>query len=354
MLDKINTGPIFLDPENKALFKTEEIIGEIYAVQVEFNNKGATDTILKVFTSIGEEIMTLQGIQEQLFYPRNWDVQNQMQGNTNVVSNEGGALNAEKYISIGPLTIDVQGSIPEDYITNVLIIYRAETLKEKIEDINLQKDTGMVSTGTPGVYNPRHSARRDIKAYIQKISSKIFMDERKFIKNAENNIIKAQSDITSFVDYVEKDLFARSFDGVNLRTSDLIKSYIMRSMLKGKTKDQVMAYLTKKGIPPYQAMNIYRTETQAIYNKAREWSYKRIDPDDELKYKWLGPNDHRTTKICGNITQRTEKGVSMDQLKEIIDDEVELAKERDELPADFDNRDYTPHFMCRHTFVRKY
>jgi len=115
----------------------------------------------------------------------------------------------------------------------------------------------------------------------------------------------------------------------------------------GYQMKQIMKYVYSKTgskMSSGQSDVIARTETQALQNKSREWSYKKIDPEGKLKYKWLNPVDDRTTDVCRNIVRRTNKGVTMNQLKQIIKDEGKK--------GGHDPRELTPHVNCRSTFVR--
>ena len=90
---------------------------------------------------------------------------------------------------------------------------------------------------------------------------------------------------------------------------------------------------------------IVRTETGNINNLAREIAYKSIDKDGKFKYKWIGPDDNRTTKICRRITERTKNGVTLEELKKIIREEAD--------PKTYTpSRPFSPHINCRHTYVR--
>jgi hypothetical protein len=95
---------------------------------------------------------------------------------------------------------------------------------------------------------------------------------------------------------------------------------------------------------PQQAEVIARTESQAVHNKMREYSYKKIDPEGKFKYKWINPLDDRTTDICRHLVSRTTGGVTLDTLKNLVEDESKK--------AGFEPREFTPHINCRSTFVR--
>jgi len=91
------------------------------------------------------------------------------------------------------------------------------------------------------------------------------------------------------------------------------------------------------------AERIIRNELHEIKNKARDQAYDKIERrrDKPQSYRWIGPNDHRTTKICKNIVRRTSKGVSRPELKQIIKEEADKNMYSSLRP-------FTPHYSCRH------
>lgn len=93
-----------------------------------------------------------------------------------------------------------------------------------------------------------------------------------------------------------------------------------------------------------QLERIARTETQHVTNISSKISYEKADPEGEYKYKWSGPSDNRTTPICEAIKSRTVDGVSLSELKAIVEEESRKGKA--------EPRDFTPHINCRHRFIR--
>ena len=156
-------------------------------------------------------------------------------------------------------------------------------------------------------------------------------------------------------DFVTESLYDKTFEGMNKTVSERIKEYIVRALRKGYPLDRIMNYVSRKGKTDMkQAETIARTETQALQNKVREWAYKTVDPEEKLLYYWLSVSDHRRTRLCKTITERTINGVKLDTLRKILKEEVENAKARGELPADYEPREWTPHFSCRSSFLRKF
>lgn len=111
--------------------------------------------------------------------------------------------------------------------------------------------------------------------------------------------------------------------------------------------ESIQRSLTPQPIILTEKEKIDRTEEQARQTKQRAENYLLMDGSENFKYKWIGPNDDRTTDICRNIKRRTTSGVSLKRLREIIRQEgrkggFEIFKENP----------YTPHINCRHTLIR--
>ena len=164
------------------------------------------------------------------------------------------------------------------------------------------------------------------------------------------DIHKADWNKNEFVDFITTSIYAGSFSGMSKTKSNQVKEYIVKSIKMGYPISRIMKYVSRvggKSVSLGSAETIANTEIHALKNKMREWSYKKLDPKDERKYKWLGPADHRETVACRNIKRRSVKGVSMKQLKQIIKEES-----RDMMGLDWDVRDWSPHPNCRHDVVR--
>ena len=259
--------------------------------------------------------------------------------------------------------------------------YRARVWMHKYKKIphedlpnpeDIEKDGGAVSSTTGGVSNPRHDSRRrseaipqfPMKAYDagepEKIWKRRDRDIEKYMmqtlkeimkrENVDMPIGKADAEQTQQMRAMR---YSDKFQGISIANSNKIKDYVIRAINAGYGPDRITKYIKRVAkVDTVQAERIMRTETQAMQNTSREWAYKKLDPDGEWKYKWIGPSDNRTTKTCQHIGQRTKEGVSMDELRKVIEEESAKAKDRGELPPDYEPREWTPHFQCRHTFVR--
>lgn len=102
------------------------------------------------------------------------------------------------------------------------------------------------------------------------------------------------------------------------------------------------------GLTEHEAEAIARTETQALVAKARELGYEEEFDLEEERFKWVGPDDRRTTDACDWIKKQVPaEGVSLAALKDLVQE----APSHDP-KLDTEAREWTPHINCRHTFVR--
>lgn len=100
-----------------------------------------------------------------------------------------------------------------------------------------------------------------------------------------------------------------------------------------------------------EAEQVARTETSSTLNTAREKGYEERDDAATLRFKWVGPDDSRTTDACEEMKERTDpdKGgtpLSMPELKRL---EQEIAEK--EFPG-LSYREHVLHPDERHTFRR--
>ena len=213
------------------------------------------------------------------------------------------------------------------------------------------KSDDPATTDTDGAYNAIHNERRQNIHELGKMIYKEIASEEPDIEKAEPE----EEELDSLMDYIEEHVYSRKFKNIPKTKSNRIKDYLLRAAVGGFGKQRVVEKLQDiADIDKNKAELIYRQENHALKTKAREWTYKQVDPQGEKLYKWVGPSDQRTTKTCENIKKRTSGGVPLDKLKQIIEEEVEDAKQRGDLPEDYDAREYTPHFQCRHTFTRHF
>lgn len=203
------------------------------------------------------------------------------------------------------------------------------------------KGDAPVTTTSQSVYFSRYSPeqrRKKVRAiYVGKLE-----EIKKEVKK-EYELTKQDEDE---IEHIADNLYAKPFAGLSKRLSDKIKDYLLDAYEKQKRMETIVNFIKRiaKKLTYEESEMIARTEMSALSNKAREWSYLKIDPEKKFKYRWIGPDDNRTTQICKNIKARTARGVSLDELKKIIDEEGRK--------GGFEPRDFLPHINCRHTFMK--
>lgn len=130
------------------------------------------------------------------------------------------------------------------------------------------------------------------------------------------------------------------------------------------TLEQTLDARTGIDNPRARARTIARTETASVISEARKRRNEQLAlerPDEQL-FTVQGADDSRTTKMSYWIRQEVGDGVPHDELIDILDEAVSLAKdgaftengqhgnihgEPIELPSDFSRRGYVTHFNDR-------
>lgn len=153
------------------------------------------------------------------------------------------------------------------------------------------------------------------------------------------NLIKNSAVFTKAFDNVSKDMTSRLNKVISNSFKDPEKFSLDKLTEEMKKQSQL-----SKG----QLSLIARTETTKIANAARMNSYKKADEKGEFVYKWLGPGDLKTTKTCKAIKKRTDKGVPMDELTKVVEEESSK-----EFPDwEVNKIALAAHYGCRHLLVR--
>jgi len=216
----------------------------------------------------------------------------------------------------------------DDRITNdeiILVLYKQ----------SIKGDAPVTTTGG-SVYYPRYSpANRKRKI------RNIFVGKLTEI----NKEYKLKQEDEKELDFIADNIYEYTFEGLSKKTSERIKDYILNAYDRGIGLIVITDFIKRlTGLSPEKSNVIATTELTALENKAREWTYNKTDPEMIEKYRWIGPDDDRTTDICRSIKRRTFKGVSLDELKKVVNEEGKK--------GGFEPRDFMPHIGCRHTFVR--
>jgi hypothetical protein len=219
------------------------------------------------------------------------------------------------------------------------------SLSAKAMDIDdLIKLKNAVTSTTAGAWHPRFRERKRRKDWQKEIKSIITKEIENLEKSEEVNLIFKQDEVEELTNELSDTIFRRRFEGLDKPLSEKAKSIVVEGLIEDKSLEEMKEAMKKEGISEKQAETIARTESQALQLKAREFFFRKQDPEEEYKYKWINPNDDRTSDICKSILSRTLTGVPLSKLRKIVNEESKK--------AGLEPRDFVPHPNCRSSFVR--
>lgn len=201
--------------------------------------------------------------------------------------------------------------------------------------------------------------KKRIKGLVQKFQKNLIGKTDKALKDAyKTSIQEVESDLGIDIGFGEVDKNAlnvirnsrplsNAYSGLNERLSKNLNEVIEKNFSDSDFSLSKMVSDMQDVVDESEGSlnRIARTESHNIRNLARENSYDKVDEAGELKFKWIGPKDSRTTKFCQKITNRTKNGVTRKELREIIREEADQE-------TYMASRPYSPHINCRHSFVR--
>jgi SPP1 gp7 family putative phage head morphogenesis protein len=154
-------------------------------------------------------------------------------------------------------------------------------------------------------------------------------------KELELNVIFGESDKNALEVLANSEPLTRAYTGMTHELSQKLNDVIETAYEEPElfTMDKIITAMKKASDEEeYRLARIARTETTKVSNLARANSYLKAGQEDAL-FKWVGPDDSRTTDICKEIKEKTKNGVKLAKLAELTNN-------------------FLPHFQCRHTFVK--
>lgn len=146
-------------------------------------------------------------------------------------------------------------------------------------------------------------------------------------------------------------LFSDFEDIPSSKLQDLRRTFVDTLDSDGWTLDEMAGELQdlQPTLTDSEAETIARTETASAVNTAREEAYEERGLAD-ARFRWTGPSDARTTEACEWLKDRTADGVTLERLRELIEDAPTHDDDMQDNMARPEN--YLPHISCRHTYVR--
>lgn len=119
---KFYTGQVFTNEEGKAKIKTSnDINGEICKIRIIYSIGASPETIIKISTIEGEVMVNLQNNnKEKILYP----LHSSFSDNVGDIAISG-QDSMQKYISVGPIIIEIDNSNKNGgVIENIIITYK--------------------------------------------------------------------------------------------------------------------------------------------------------------------------------------------------------------------------------------
>jgi hypothetical protein len=118
---------------------------------------------------------------------------------------------------------------------------------------------------------------------------------------------------------------------------------------KGLTSKQITDKIKDlTDVADFHAETIARTESSKVSSAARKNSYAKEEGFDTFLFKWIGPDDNRTTETSKRIKKRAREGVSWSELIKIVEEESSI-----DFPEWTVNKEFpVSHYNSRHTFIK--
>lgn len=203
----------------------------------------------------------------------------------------------------------------ESINSKAIAVYIMDLIKNKVNKYLLSSYTSQVNTIAKAFKYNIALDSTDFQIIQNTIDSKLLWQS---YSNLEESVSKEINEI-----------ILSNYEGLKLNTTE--------------AKKEILDFIPK--LTESRANTILRTENTNIKSLAQENTYNKLDPSGEFRYKWVGPDDYRTAESSKRVKMRTSRGVSMEELKQIIKEEA-------------DPRTYTPerpflvHINQRHTYVK--
>lgn len=146
-------------------------------------------------------------------------------------------------------------------------------------------------------------------------------------------------------EFIALNIFKRKFEGLSKTKSNKIKSIILKAILAKDSITEVANKIKDAGVDKQQAELIARTESSILKNATREFNFSRARGSSDFVYKWIGPDDRRTSDISKEIKTKSRKGLKLETLKSLV-------RKTSEKFGFTPDRDWFSHPNQRHTFTR--
>jgi hypothetical protein len=179
------------------------------------------------------------------------------------------------------------------------------------------------------------------KEIKKKVNDLIIQDREELTKQGITFDLKKED----LKEFISKELFDRTFDGLTKQKSDQIKKLMLTGALQKTSLTKMINQVMDLGVTKNQAELITRTENSVLKNSVKEFNFKKAVGFDKMKFKWLGPRDSRTSAVSKEIVKKSAKGLPLDDLKKLV-------RKTSENFGFKPDRDFYSHPNQRHTFSK--
>jgi len=165
------------------------------------------------------------------------------------------------------------------------------------------------------------------------------------MEDAKGEGLDIQKQDKGLEEFIAKNIFRRKFEGLSKTKSNKIKEILLKGILAKESLTEVTKKIISAGVEKEQAELIARTESAILKNATREFNFTRATGSEDFIYKWVGPDDNRTSDISKEIKRKSIKGLKIEKLKGLV-------RKTSESFGFKPDRDWFSHPNQRHTFTR--
>jgi len=193
---------------------------------------------------------------------------------------------------------------------------------------------------------------KELETSSKRLFKQTYLTEMgKVEKELGSNVLFNTVDENALSVLANQDVLLKAYTGITSNLTNELNGIIQEAYRdpKGLTTKQITDKIKDlTDVADFRAETIARTETGKISSAARKTSYSKEEGFDTFLFKWVGPNDNRTTDTSKRIKARTKGGVPWSELIKIVEEESSV-----DFPEWTVNKEFpVSHYQSRHTFIK--
>jgi len=193
---------------------------------------------------------------------------------------------------------------------------------------------------------------RELNESTGKLFKRAYLKEmEKVEKELGLNVIFNTIDENALSVLNSQDVLSKAYSGISSNITTELNGIIQEAYRdpKGLSLKQITDKISDvASVADFKAETIARTEMSKVSSAARKVSYSKEQDFNTFLFKWIGPNDNRTTETSKRIKSRTINGVNWNELIGIVKEESSK-----DFPDWTVNEDFpVSHYNSRHTFIK--